>query len=84
MKEGWVRDDYLILFDESEVATVTDRCALAIKSWGFAAGTTSSFVIRKEKLFPFQLFPYTHNISRRISFPRVWRISVQMHDSLAG
>ncbi|HXE35172.1 MAG TPA: hypothetical protein VN087_14745 [Verrucomicrobiae bacterium] len=29
MKEGWIGDDYLILFDESEVATVTDRYALS-------------------------------------------------------
>jgi hypothetical protein len=29
MKEGLVRDDYLILFDELEVATVTDRYAFS-------------------------------------------------------
>jgi len=29
MKEGWIGDDYLILFDESEVTTVTDRYALS-------------------------------------------------------
>lgn len=29
MKEGWIGDDYLILFDESEVATVTNRYAFS-------------------------------------------------------
>jgi hypothetical protein len=29
MKEGWTGDDYLILFDESEIATATDRYALS-------------------------------------------------------
>jgi hypothetical protein len=29
MKEGWIEDDYLILFDESEVATVTHQYALS-------------------------------------------------------
>jgi hypothetical protein len=29
MKEGWIGDDYLVLFDESEVSTITDRYALS-------------------------------------------------------
>jgi hypothetical protein len=29
MNEGWVGDDYLILFDESEVATMTERYAFS-------------------------------------------------------
>jgi hypothetical protein len=29
MKEGWVEDDYLILFSQSEIPAVTDRYAFS-------------------------------------------------------
>jgi hypothetical protein len=54
MLEGWHDDDYLILFDESEVAAASDRCevlrllpgfkVLGLRSW-------DDFIVGKKRAF---------------------------------
>ncbi len=49
MNEGWVNDDYLILFDESEIASVSDRYSLSQFLPGFQVLGLSSwddFIVR--------------------------------------
>ena len=69
MQEGWCGGDHLILFDESEVAAVSERYAISALLPGYqiracAGGTTSSFKTLQAALIPFQPSPWIRSTLR--------------------
>lgn len=83
MNEGWSGDYYLILLDEAEITSASDRYGMAQLLPGYevqacVAGMISLSGTLREKPIPCPLFQQTRGISRRFLFQQSDQTSALM------